>query len=331
MADHVGVYAISGAFMPNPGTTVLRTATPSGVLTSRTQESTSNQAGSVVVALQIPRQDSLADYGNEVIKMNAMQSGSLVIESSSYGVVVEIPTYYSKASRLNHITYKRQSSLEDVFLNIPTTSPSGSVSGTTYVYNKYVGSLSGTISRGSSLPGPFWIVLANPADQTAVLHALSGNIVHVASGAYSAAIAIVSAIAEGGTKVTVFPAYSEARQPVDGLDWTSGTVSIHSWIPLSSSVSGVYVNSTFYDPVKMSVPIVEKGRIRDIRVWVELIHDHRNVDESALYNVPGVSQYAWGLQSLQVALRSPNTNFNAAHPIWNAPERTRSRSAARHR
>ncbi len=134
----------------------------------------------------------------------------------------------------------------------------------------------------------------------------------------SSSIAIFSASIVSPNVVRVYPLAATPRLPEASGDWTSGSIALHSWIPLSSSVSGVYVNSTFYQPARVGIPVTSSGRIRDLRAWVELVHDYRGVGQFPAYET-GTIKNAWGLQSLQLALRSPNTDFRAAHPIWNAP------------
>lgn len=321
MADHVGIYAISGAFMPNPATRVASTTTPTGILAGRSSEATSNAAGSVIVNASIPAPAVLAQLDNEVVSLNAMRSGTLVIESSSAGVVVEIPTYFSKATRLDHQIVRRPIVLKDLYDNVPPAAPSASVSGGQPFFSRSIGYLSGgtVISVGSALPGPVQVVLYSQyvPDRAAIVSAALGNIIYAVSGVYTAAIAVYTAtFATDPSGVVFYPAFADARGPVSGGDWGSASISLHSWVPMSSSVSGVYLNDTFFDPSFIDIPVTASGRIRDIRAWVELIHDYRSVGQFTNYGSPG---YAWGLQALQLALRSPNTNFRAAHPIWNAP------------
>ncbi len=92
-------------------------------------------------------------------------------------------------------------------------------------------------------------------------------------------------------------------------------------------VSGSYRNNSYTDPAIFEINVPEYGTIRDIKVWVELIHDHRGGTGAS---VAGSSNPFWGggsgsvsedlkqgLQGLQIAIRSPNTNFMYAHPLWN--------------
>lgn len=316
MADHVGVYAISGAFMPNPATVAAKTTTPTGVLVTRTFTTDFNAAGSTVVNLNIPTNQALVSLGNEVVALNAMQSGTLVIESGAAGVI-GVPTYYSKATRLNHQIYRRTVDLTDVLRNIPDISPSSSVSGGVHVFMKQIGSLVSPYSflNGASDIGPFHLSMSNPADANALLAALSGNIMLFVSGAHSFYMAVTGASLQVNNELLIYPTASLER--LGDPSWTSGTFYLHSWVPLSSSVSGVYINTTFYDPIQISIPVTSSGRIRDLRVWTEFVHDYRTGSQSQASS--SVLNGAWGLQSLQIALRSPNTNFRAAHPVWNAP------------
>lgn len=94
-------------------------------------------------------------------------------------------------------------------------------------------------------------------------------------------------------------------------------------------VSGSYRNNSYNDPAVFEINVPEYGTIRDFKVWVEVIHDHRG---GTGVSATGSSNPFWmggsgsvtedlkhGLQGLQIAIRSPNTNFQYAHPLWNDP------------
>lgn len=90
--------------------------------------------------------------------------------------------------------------------------------------------------------------------------------------------------------------------------------------------SGSYRNTTIFNPSMFEVDVPDYGRIRDIKVWVEFIHDHRGGPGSGsfagnpfLAGGTGSAGYypKQGLQGVQVALRSPNVTFDFAHPLWN--------------
>jgi hypothetical protein len=69
---------------------------------------------------------------------------------------------------------------------------------------------------------------------------------------------------------------------------------------------GRIVDANSQDTFQAWIPVNEKGKIRDIRVWVELVHKSRT---------PG--DYATGLKGLQIAMLSPNVRGKGAYPIWN--------------
>lgn len=94
------------------------------------------------------------------------------------------------------------------------------------------------------------------------------------------------------------------------------------------SVSGSYRNNSYFDPAVFTIDVPEYGKIRDVKVWVELVHDHRGgtgpcLTASSPFYGGGSGTLAndlkHGLQGLQIALRSPNTNFKYSHPLWNDP------------
>ena len=94
-------------------------------------------------------------------------------------------------------------------------------------------------------------------------------------------------------------------------------------------ISGTYRNNSYWNPATFEIDVPDYGKIRDIKVWVELIHDHRggpgtgSADASNAFWAGGsgsaLTDLRHGLQGLQIALRSPNTNFKNAHPLWNDP------------
>ena len=94
MADHVGVYAISASFLPSPATVPSKDVTPNSILVNRIVKTELGPGGSTVVTEVIPASATLVSLGNETTVLNAMQSGSEVIETGSYGETT-IPLYYS--------------------------------------------------------------------------------------------------------------------------------------------------------------------------------------------------------------------------------------------
>lgn len=77
-------------------------------------------------------------------------------------------------------------------------------------------------------------------------------------------------------------------------------------------LSGVYINNTYFDPAVIDIPVPDYGRIKDIKVWVEFIHDVRTTSGA----ISDFGEYPHhGLQGVQIALKSPNVNFPCAYPI----------------
>lgn len=88
--------------------------------------------------------------------------------------------------------------------------------------------------------------------------------------------------------------------------------------PYYDIASGNFRNNSYFNPAIFEIEVPEYGRIRDIRVWVELIHDIRGGPGALTSSAGATTAYPYqGLQSLQIALRSPNVSFNYAHPLWN--------------
>ncbi len=86
--------------------------------------------------------------------------------------------------------------------------------------------------------------------------------------------------------------------------------------------SGVLVSRNYFNPAVFEIDVPDYGRIRDVKVWVEFIHDVR----SGTGSIGGADAYlTGGLQNVQVSLRSPNVSFRAAHPLWNTRENARFR------
>jgi hypothetical protein len=92
-------------------------------------------------------------------------------------------------------------------------------------------------------------------------------------------------------------------------------------------VSGSYRNNSYFNPAVFEIDIPEYGKIRDVKVWVELVHDHRagtgpvaaTASDPNWFGGSGsvATDLRTGLQGLQIALRSPNMNFENSHPLWN--------------
>lgn len=299
MADHIGIYNITGTVLSSVSTIV-----------SIPDDLTTNAHG--VVYDILPSAATLVTLGNEVISHNAMHSGSESIDSQTKREI-----YLSKQTRLSHFVHKHIATMFDVYNNIPDTAPitssvvSASISGLP-AYGAEIGSFSAgmTVSVGTGSIASLNIDLAGAAltASTQILAALQGNIIFVTSG--SSAFTASVDVATAGTPPLIvlhIPTGYSSRS----VDFTSGSVRILSLASLSSSVSGVYINRTYYAPTEISVQVSERGQIRDIRTWVEFVHDANDPALTASYT-------GFGLQGIQIALKSPNTSFYSAHPLWNS-------------
>jgi hypothetical protein len=261
---------------------------------------------------------------SEVSRLNAFFSGTATLDPAS-AVPTTYPLYYSKESLINFLTASHIPTILDVYNNIPDASPSRSA-------------LIAPISPG---PGPqltgnlaqFGVTFgAPPAGElfvtnwttylaqtgpspslfpTQAFTALSANLVQV-SGFYAA---VTNSFFVSGAYTTII--LSLAQDGHGGYLTQSGfpsltpglPVKIFSWQELSSSFSGTFCNKTVYVPTIIPLPITASGKIRDMRVRVELLHDERLIPTKQNH----------GLQGLALALRSPNVSFRSAHPLWNSP------------
>lgn len=80
---------------------------------------------------------------------------------------------------------------------------------------------------------------------------------------------------------------------------------------------GMFVSRSFTIDAPFSIPltITNKGKIKDIKVWVEVVQS-------------SASNESYPLASIGLALRSPNVKFEHAHPILNEPTHKEITSAA---
>lgn len=92
------------------------------------------------------------------------------------------------------------------------------------------------------------------------------------------------------------------------------------------SVSGSYRNTSIFNPSIFEFQVPDHGKIRDVKIWLEFIHDHRGGPGTGSYggnhflaggSGSSVVYKKQGLQGVQVSLRSPNVSFDYAHPLWN--------------
>lgn len=300
MADHTGIYKIEGTML-----------TAINVPSSVAPDINLHVSGSVTDV--VPGQSTLITLGNEVVCHNAFLSG---VEHIDNFATREL--YYSKQNRLSYALRKRVPTMYDVYLNIPTLAPSASAlvaaSYSLPAYMAEIGSLNSTAASGTSQLASLSITMradmiaaSGTAYTDSVFNAaVSGNIMLVVSGGYSTSIAVTDAPVLAPSNISV---YSPAGYSSRSVDFTSGTVYMLSWVPLSSSISGVFSNRSYYNPSSFNMAIQDAGIIRDLRAWVELVHDTRTASDIVSYS---------GLKTLQIAIRSPNTDFHSAHPLWNS-------------
>jgi len=93
-----------------------------------------------------------------------------------------------------------------------------------------------------------------------------------------------------------------------------------TYIPLSGS----YRNNSMFNPSVFEIDIPDRGKIVDLKVWVEFVHDHRGGVGPAIApfiagggSGGGPTNRKQGLQGVQIALRNSNVQFDFAHPLWN--------------
>lgn len=303
------VYSVSGAFMDRPSTQ------------NSSSEPVSSSSGSVIS--MVPATG--AAHSVEVNELNAYFSGAETIETITSGTA-SFPAstrdlFYSKSRRMQYLLGRRVPDIGDVYANIPPGAPSGSSGSAPFVAGS-------TTQRAVSYKAQFGTVAATGAGfititdwptylnnttlsvQTSrsLMLALAGigtgsggNIIYMGS-----VTGTVTSSEFSGASLKIYLSQSSSNPSV------SSNVLIHSWQPLSDPIMGTYFNSTPYTPVSIGVPIGSPGKIRDIRAWVEFLHDYR------IPTTPGGQTQ--GLQNVQVSLRSPNTSFRAAHPLWNEPK-----------
>lgn len=269
----------------------------------------------------------LSETMHEVTRLNAYLSGTESIDS-----FVDQQLFYSKSDRLQYSLYSRRMAMADLLANPPETAPSSSFDNRarrpdgnwTATSKAQVGVATGIVHPSGVLEVGSWQTYLSqtvdaygtpilPFIPTQLVTASLCNVIFIGND-----WAIVTGTATSGVLGhPTFTFYIAAKGSgtyltSSGMSWppASGTaISLLSWVPLSSSLKGVYVNNTVYDPFYVNVPVTASGKIKDIRVWVELIHDTRLAT--------GTDQ---GLQGLAIALRSPNTAFYSCHPLWNNPQ-----------
>ena len=333
MGAHAGVYRILGANMESietkPESLTQEQKALRQTVIEETMTSSLKYVDSNVINVVPP-----ADPENsiEVKQLNAWYSGSEVVERFENIPVAWRDMYYAKqpgidtgnptSGRLNYKMYKHLFTMLDVLNNPPQSAPSASadaapfIAGSTTVkaasYNAQIGTSFG-VPNNSFVYVVDWQSYINdggtgqPTTGT-FLAAMSGNLIHIGT-----ATAIVNTVRFLGPtsnimRVEFSQVAGDMFSNVDG-----SPVYLHSWVPLIDEVKGVYLNRPTYSPSRISVPAAETGKIRDIRAWVEFLHDYRKPAEVSAFE-------DFGLQGTQISIRSPNTNFRSAHPLWNGDQ-----------
>ena len=325
-ADNLGMYTNQG--------------TPSSSL------DVSSNSGSVIYDVALT--GSTLAY--EVVQWNAFLSGSELKENiynglpsiyysgSSPGIFV--PSYYAKTAAINNLSLrtvysisKRIPTVNDLVYSPPSSAPSassGSAPGTVSAsisasaYKGQIGVYDALVQSGTTftlVTNPWnWNIIqpaitGTAASSATILAAATNNLVYWSAMSGASLVLMTASIVSSvfnGPLLSMTLGSASFPMALLTASASSGTLCfIHSWVPLQSETSGTYINNTPYEPAMLPVSLTQSGRIRDLRAWVEFIHDNRS---AAAYQ----SQDDWGLQGVAVTLRSPNTSFHSSHPLWNS-------------
>jgi len=219
-------------------------------------------------------------------------------------------------NRLNYNVYKHIADINDVYNNVPLTAPSASSGSAPTTpgnillrlspYKAKIGTVA-TVSVSGITITDWQTFVTGAAGYTTTgtfTTAMAANLIYTTAGATASVTGVTFGAATSYDLTLQFSRLSSAPSPGD-------EVFLHSWVPLVSDVSGAYLNNTTYSPVSINVPVSTTGTIKNIKAWVEFIHDYRVSGSSEVTNAKR------GLKNIQVALRSPNTSFETAHPLWN--------------
>lgn len=305
----------------------------------------------------IPSQEAIDASGTEVIVHNAIWAGKDVFEYGDETVTVstvdvnngtvtipdtyklvtqttssstyEIPLswrqlYLSKRQNLEYFNTWQIPNVTSLVNNVPDTAPTASAAiatswGTASLATRaLIGVVEpGTTSIPAGVKQDVQIVVSMSADfvsrMSTIQAALTGNIIFISSSAGDFTGSVDSYNTLGGSYLTMSFVAATSRS----LEITSGDVRILSLVGLSSSINGIYMNRTVFSPSSVPVDVgTHSGTIRDVRAWVEFVHD---VSPSRSLSGELTGTYGTGLKAVNIALRSPNTNFYSAHPMWNSP------------
>lgn len=295
---------------------------------------------------------ALVDYqedSHEVTRLNAFLSGNedlfevpenTIVSSLSGrrtiggGVpqltwsLMQAPSYYAKSDRYAHIFHKKVPAPLDIASMPPEKSPLRSLnlartgSGTGTGYRDTIGTSAGVVLPAGLHVSVTGFSAYQPSELVSILQgASSGTILFLGTGSDAPAVWVTGTTVSGSYPNIKFTFGIDVDNSESPHNCSNGTpIQILSWLPLSSSVSGVYVNNSPYNPAEINIDVTEQGKIRDVRVWVEFVHDIRVTgSDPTLTNISDSGSPAHGLQAVQIALRSPNMFFNSAHPLWNDP------------
>jgi hypothetical protein len=115
-------------------------------------------------------------------------------------------------------------------------------------------------------------------------------------------------------KVTYKLSASAGLSDIPGATQPSSTSINGSARAAFVAASGSFRNNSVYAPAQFNIFVPDYGKIVDLKVWVEFIMDYPlSGANNSSANVGGI------LSHFCVALRSPNTNFKYAYPLWNDP------------
>jgi hypothetical protein len=377
MADHVGIYEVSGALMQTPSSVA-----GTGELTSeqallRSETAVASQYNSNENFVNSTTIDSVPqqtpENSIEVNQLNAFFSGTEPleyqrIELASADVPSTVPStwhlvssgafsatfdvemawkdlYYAKypgigtvnpgSNRLNYKIYKHVVGIADVLSNPPLTSPSastlaaptvpGNISLRLAPYKAKIGTVALVSTSGVLVSD--WQTYVTGNDRVAFNPVGSYSTTGTFASAMAANLVYIGASTTAsvtGVQIGAATSYDLSLNfaQVIGVPVSGDDVFLHSWVPLVSDVSGAYLNNTSYNPISIDVRVTDTGTIKNIKAWIEFIHDYRVSGSSEVTNEKR------GLKNVQVALRSPNTSFKTSHPLWNGNQSLPLRTSA---
>lgn len=293
----------------------------------------------------------LSSSYHEVVSANTFLSGTAPLENTA--VPASGNLYYSKQTKLVKLTYKLSASAN--MPAVPDFTAPNPTAGQDFLEfdDTFIGSYSGSFNFPWNMTWPTNVkifITTQPGGWTGGPMMITGT---NGSGVAQTERVDVTPILNGGTinsskffkTITDFNISNNIGQGVSAqlfsgpsiqLTGTWGATGIGSGPSqienkprnIFTAGSGSYRNNSIYNPAYFDIDIPDYGKIRDIKVWVEVVHDHRggtgtgSADASNIFWCGGsgsnVTDTRVGLQGLQIALRSPNVTFLSAHPLWNS-------------